>query len=78
MLKYNFFDNKMMKTFLIQMFDILMTSLASNNVLNARPITIYYLFTLTNTSQTASFLASGFEQRCICIPPCFTVIFLFY
>ena len=82
MLKCIFFYNKMMKTFLIQMFYILMTSLASNNVLNARPISIYDLYTLTNTSQTASFLASGFEQRCICIqylhvlPLCFYFIII--
>ena len=37
---------------------------------------IYFhdLYTLTNTSQTASFPASCYEQRCICISPCFTVI----
>ena len=38
-----FFDNEMVKTFLIQTFYNLMTSLASNNVLNARPI---FLFTI--------------------------------
>ena len=36
-------DNEMVKTFLIQMFYCPMTSLASNNVLNARPI---FLFTI--------------------------------
>ena len=69
-----FFDNEMVKTFLIQTFYSPMTSLASNNVLNPRPI---FLFTIY-TSQTASCLASGFEQRCLCIPPCFNVIFYYY
>ena len=74
-----FFDNGMVKTFLIQLFYSPMTSLTNNNVLNARPIFPYDLYSLTNSSQMASFLhvANGFEQRYICIPSCFNIIFYF-
>ena len=39
----SFFDNEMVKTFLIQTFYSPMTSLASNNVLNARLLGQYFL-----------------------------------